>query len=122
MCESKSVRNNGSGSIAYTCARPVSVWEGDADTQLPAFLASIYEGVHLFQGVTDSTMSHGEGWHFIQMGRYLERASATSNSWRSTTKSSGRGPRSQGMSFSSGSDCCGPARPLKRIAKSIRPI
>jgi uncharacterized alpha-E superfamily protein len=51
--------------------------EGDADMQLPAFLASIYEGVHLFQGVTDSTMSHGEGWHFIQMGRYLERASAT---------------------------------------------
>jgi len=51
--------------------------DGDADMQLPAFLASIYEGVHLFQGVTDSTMSHGEGWHFIQMGRYLERASAT---------------------------------------------
>ena len=51
--------------------------EGDADTQLPAFLNSIYEGVHLFQGVTDSTMTHGEGWHFIQMGRYLERASAT---------------------------------------------
>jgi uncharacterized alpha-E superfamily protein len=51
--------------------------EGDADMQLPVFLASIYEGVHLFQGVTDSTMSHGEGWHFIQMGRYLERASAT---------------------------------------------
>jgi uncharacterized alpha-E superfamily protein len=35
------------------------------------------EGVHLFQGVTDSTMGHGEGWHFIQLGRYLERASAT---------------------------------------------
>src|SRR5262249_14330380 len=42
-----------------------------------AFLASISEGVLLFQGVTDSTMSHGPGWHFIQMGRYLERASAT---------------------------------------------
>jgi len=51
--------------------------DGDADTQLPAFLSSIYEGVHLFQGITDSTMSHGEGWHFIQMGRYIERAVAT---------------------------------------------
>jgi uncharacterized alpha-E superfamily protein len=35
------------------------------------------EAVHQFQGVTDSTMSHGEGWHFIQIGRFLERASAT---------------------------------------------
>jgi len=33
--------------------------------------------VHQFQGVTDSTMSHGEGWQFIQVGRFLERASAT---------------------------------------------
>jgi uncharacterized alpha-E superfamily protein len=32
---------------------------------------------HQFQGVTDSTMSHGEGWQFIQVGRSLERASAT---------------------------------------------
>ena len=35
------------------------------------------EAVHQFQGVTDSTMSHGEGWQFIQLGRSLERASAT---------------------------------------------
>jgi uncharacterized alpha-E superfamily protein len=27
--------------------------------------------------VTDSTMSHGEGWQFIQFGKYIERASAT---------------------------------------------
>jgi uncharacterized alpha-E superfamily protein len=42
-----------------------------------AFLQQVMEAVHQFQGVTDSTMSHGEGWHFIQVGRYLERASAT---------------------------------------------
>ena len=29
----------------------------------------VQEGAHLFCGVTDSTMSHGEGWHFIQIGR-----------------------------------------------------
>ena len=34
-------------------------------------------GVHLFQGVTDATMTHGEGWHFMELGRFLERASAT---------------------------------------------
>jgi uncharacterized alpha-E superfamily protein len=42
-----------------------------------AFLQQVMEAVHQFQGVTDSTMSHGEGWQFIQVGRYLERASAT---------------------------------------------
>lgn len=42
-----------------------------------AFLQHVMEAVHQFQGVTDSTMSHGEGWHFIQIGRYLERAAAT---------------------------------------------
>lgn len=38
---------------------------------------SIKEGAHLFQGITDATMSYNEGWQFIQVGRYLERASAT---------------------------------------------
>jgi uncharacterized alpha-E superfamily protein len=42
-----------------------------------AFLQQVLEAVHQFQGVTDSTMSHGEGWQFIQVGRYLERAGAT---------------------------------------------
>jgi uncharacterized alpha-E superfamily protein len=37
------------------------------------FFRTVQEGAHLFQGITDSTMSHGEGWHFIQLGRYVER-------------------------------------------------
>jgi uncharacterized alpha-E superfamily protein len=41
------------------------------------FLQHVMEGVHQFQGVSDSTMSHGEGWQFIQVGRYIERAAAT---------------------------------------------
>jgi len=41
------------------------------------FLQKVMEAVHQFQGVSDSTMSHGEGWQFIQVGRYIERASAT---------------------------------------------
>lgn len=31
-------------------------------------------GVLLFHGVCESTLMHDEGWHFIQLGRYLERA------------------------------------------------
>ena len=48
-----------------------------ADTQLLEYLESVKEGAHLFQGLTDSTMTHGDGWHFIQFGRFLERASAS---------------------------------------------
>ena len=29
-------------------------------------------------GVTDATMTHGEAWHFCQLGRMLERADKTS--------------------------------------------
>jgi uncharacterized alpha-E superfamily protein len=38
------------------------------------FFRSVKEGVHLFQGITDSTMNNGEGWQFMQLGRYIERA------------------------------------------------
>jgi uncharacterized alpha-E superfamily protein len=40
------------------------------------FFAAVEDGAYLFQGITDTTMSHNEGWHFIQVGRYLERASS----------------------------------------------
>lgn len=43
-------------------AQPVPFLRGTADDLL------------LFAGITDSTMRHGEGWHFIQLGRYIERA------------------------------------------------
>jgi uncharacterized alpha-E superfamily protein len=58
------------------------VRRGEADAEWRSepqqFYKSVKEGAHLFQGITDATMSHDEGWHFIQIGRYLERASAIS--------------------------------------------
>jgi uncharacterized alpha-E superfamily protein len=49
----------------------------EAASEAPqAFLQQVLEAVHQFQGVTDSTMTHGEGWLFIQVGRYLERATS----------------------------------------------
>jgi uncharacterized alpha-E superfamily protein len=33
---------------------------------------------HLFVGLTDTTLSHGEGWHFCRLGRNVERADKTS--------------------------------------------
>ena len=41
------------------------------------FLGTVIGGVHMFRGVTDATMARGEGWHFMEAGRYVERASAT---------------------------------------------
>ena len=41
------------------------------------FLSSTITGVHLIQGVTDATMTHGEGWQFIELGRFVERAANT---------------------------------------------
>ena len=40
-------------------------------------LVAVTQSMHLFQGITDSTMIHGEGWQFIQMGRFMERVQAT---------------------------------------------
>jgi len=35
---------------------------------------AVQTGSQMFQGVCDATISHDEGWHFIQLGKYLERA------------------------------------------------
>jgi uncharacterized alpha-E superfamily protein len=44
------------------------------DSEPLRVIATFREGTYRFQGVTDSTINHGEGWHFIQLGKYLERA------------------------------------------------
>ncbi len=49
----------------------------DWETEPTDFLRSVRDGAHLFQGITDSTMNHGEGWQFIQLGRYIERATSS---------------------------------------------
>jgi uncharacterized alpha-E superfamily protein len=41
------------------------------------FLQAVECGSYLFQGVCDATMTHDEGWQFIQLGKYLERADKT---------------------------------------------
>lgn len=41
------------------------------------FFGWIKRASHLFEGVTNATMSHGDGWHFSRMGRMLERADKT---------------------------------------------
>jgi uncharacterized alpha-E superfamily protein len=46
----------------------------DAPSQ---FLHDIIADVLLFTGAADATMSHGEGWGFLQLGVFIERAQLT---------------------------------------------
>ncbi len=48
-------------------------WQAQPDD----FFRGVIDSIYRFEGVTDATMSRGEGWHFIQLGRYIERAQAT---------------------------------------------
>ncbi len=40
----------------------------EAEIESAEFLQLVMDSIHQFQGITDSTMSHGEGWQFIQVG------------------------------------------------------
>ena len=49
-----------------------AVLRGPAD-----LFATVRDGSHAFQGVTHATMTHGDGYHFIQLGKHLERSEKT---------------------------------------------
>lgn len=51
--------------------KPASDWPHDV-------FGGIRMGCHLFQGVSDATMTHNEAWHFLRLGQKLERADQTS--------------------------------------------
>ena len=71
---------------------PSEMWEQLNDTYLMVtetseewamaephqFFTDIKVASHLFMGQTDNIMSHGEAWHFCQLGRLIERADKTS--------------------------------------------
>lgn len=42
------------------------------------FFEKIKYNCHLFNGISDSTMSRNEGWHFSRLGKMIERADKTS--------------------------------------------
>ncbi|HVM99923.1 MAG TPA: alpha-E domain-containing protein [Caulobacteraceae bacterium] len=44
------------------------------DDDPSGFLNEIIADLHLFKGAADTTLSHGEGWRFLQLGVYIERA------------------------------------------------
>ena len=50
----------------------------EAAALLPSFCHQMRMACHLFHGITEVTMTHNEAWHFIRLGRNLERADKTS--------------------------------------------
>jgi len=48
----------------------------ETDTDPMRLVAAVREGSYQFHGMTDATMNHGEGWQFIQLGKYMERSCA----------------------------------------------
>jgi uncharacterized alpha-E superfamily protein len=56
--------------LRVTGARAVQAFAEDS----PSFLSEVVADLHLFRGAADATMSHGEGWRFMQTGVHLERA------------------------------------------------
>jgi len=46
--------------------------------RLAEILRGIRLGCHMFEGITNATMSHNEAWYFLRLGRRLERADKTS--------------------------------------------
>lgn len=42
------------------------------------FFRQVVDHAHQFHGTTDATLTHGDGWNFIQIGKFLERADSAS--------------------------------------------
>ncbi len=62
----------------YLMVRDAAFSDFDVMFEPHEFFTQVKMSGHLFQGITDSTMAHGEAWHFGRLGRYLERADKTS--------------------------------------------
>lgn len=41
------------------------------------FLRRVRDTMQAFAGISDATLTHGDGWNFLQVGRFLERAYMT---------------------------------------------
>jgi uncharacterized alpha-E superfamily protein len=49
----------------------------DREARPASLCRTVIADIHLFQGITDATLGHAEGWQYLQAGRFIERAGAT---------------------------------------------
>lgn len=62
----------------YLMVRNAAFGDFDVMFEPHEFFTQVKMNGHLFSGITDATMAHGEAWHFGRLGRFLERADKTS--------------------------------------------
>jgi uncharacterized alpha-E superfamily protein len=62
----------------YLMVRNAAFTDFDVMFEPHEFFRQVKMGGHLFEGIMDSTMAHGEAWHFGRLGRFVERADKTS--------------------------------------------
>jgi uncharacterized alpha-E superfamily protein len=62
----------------YLMVRNAAFSDFDVMFEPHEFFTQVKMAGHLFEGIMDSTMAHGEAWHFGSLGRFLERADKTS--------------------------------------------
>ena len=74
----RAVRDQISSEMWEHLNRLVSAVKSADHAQGPyAFFRQVCDGSQAFQGIAASTMTHGEAYRFLQIGRYLERAATT---------------------------------------------
>ena len=91
-----------------------------------AIVRAVIEGAHLFHGITDSTLSHDEGWHYIQIGRFIERAATTAAlleaRFGAPAHEGTRACRATPRITPNGSRCCARARRSRPTCATTPPI
>jgi len=61
----------------YLSLGAIAAKQNHSEKFLMEFFRDIKQGSHLFSGITNATFSRNEGWHFGNMGRFMERADKT---------------------------------------------
>ncbi len=90
-----------------------------------AIVRAVIEGAHLFHGLTDSTLSHDEGWHYIQIGRFIERATTTAALLEArfgAPAPKGQACRASPRTMPNGSRCCARVRRSRPTCATTPPI
>ena len=81
------------------------------------------EEMHALEGVTYSTLSHGEGWYFLELGKHIERVQLIGRllDVHFGAVLPGRDGRHRRRNISTGWCCCASAPPSRPIPSSIPP-
>ena len=89
------------------------------------FFRQVRDGSQAFEGITAATMTHGEAYEFIQLGRYLERAAITmriaGRALRGGVHAGGRQRAAASLELITLLKSCGAFEPFRRQPRAAAP-